>query len=412
MKYSEKVWKYFNFTKVMHGTAERSDGSKYRRLDINISGKKEITYLINLIIVGVFLFWPLIVSIWHANTSDEILLTNQEKEILAIITNIILPAIIVIIKVFLQIKEYKITEPKPRNIDIYKRELPSKLRPAHVCMLMYDGMIDSTALAATILDLVDKGYLEIITENVNIEEFFSQEKIILRKTKKTTEDLFKYEKFLIEWFIDYYGNGEEIDNFTIQEALKQWAKGKKPCELFEHFQALVAISFPLNVFYDKTVKEQEDDYVNNLFLALLLSFIPIPYIMGIPIAFLLANIFTKKPNYIINKRGVDERDSWLDFKRYLMEFTLIKDKSDEDIILYNNYLVYSVALGVNEILRVKIERFFSDALYNESMPYSARYNYKNDTTISDEFSDDDNDIQKIENDIKEELEKYKKINES
>ncbi len=56
---------------------------------------------------------------------------------------------------------YKKNESKPQNINIYQRELPEKLRPAHVRVLIYDGIIDSNTLASTILDLVNCGYLKL-----------------------------------------------------------------------------------------------------------------------------------------------------------------------------------------------------------------------------------------------------------
>ena len=54
------------------------------------------------------------------------------------------------------IKRYfilKIKASKPYNINIYNRDLPSNLTPAHVRLLIEDGLIDAKTLASTIKSL-------------------------------------------------------------------------------------------------------------------------------------------------------------------------------------------------------------------------------------------------------------------
>ena len=42
---------------------------------------------------------------------------------------------------------FKKLEGNPTNINIYERELPSKLKPAHVRMILNDGLIDAVSFA-------------------------------------------------------------------------------------------------------------------------------------------------------------------------------------------------------------------------------------------------------------------------
>ena len=92
---------------------------------------------------------------------------------------------------------FKTKEPKPKNINLYNRELPDNLTPAHARLLVYDGTIDSKTLACTILDLVDRGHLKL--ESGNKSEIFAKE-LFISKTNKSQNDLFEYEQFLINWF--------------------------------------------------------------------------------------------------------------------------------------------------------------------------------------------------------------------
>ena len=135
---------------------------------------------------------------------------NKNIGIYAIIA--IIAIIIVIIKSKLL---YKRLEHKPININIYQRDLPSNLRPAHVRLLLNDGLIDEKSLVSTIVDLIDKGYFEIRRGEKEVEDktdLFRNREIILYKTSKSTDGLLRYEKFIIDWFIEKYGDGKQVSS--------------------------------------------------------------------------------------------------------------------------------------------------------------------------------------------------------
>lgn len=118
-------------------------------------------------------------------------------------------------------------------------------------MLLNDGKIDEKTIAATLLDLIDKGFIEISKtgERANI---FSNEEIVLTKNNKEDSELFRYEKFLLELFFDIYGDGKNVSNLQIKKALRDTTSEISPSVYFEYFQALVTISFPLDRYYAKT----------------------------------------------------------------------------------------------------------------------------------------------------------------
>ncbi len=133
--------------------------------------------------------------------------------------NIWIYAVIGLIAIMIVIIKSKLTykklEHKPINVNLYQRDLPSNLRPAHVRLLLNDGLVDEKSLVSTIVDLIDKGYLEIRRGEKEVEDktdLFRNREIILYKTSKSTDGLLRYEKFIIDWFIEKYGDGKQVSS--------------------------------------------------------------------------------------------------------------------------------------------------------------------------------------------------------
>lgn len=48
------------------------------------------------------------------------------------------------------------------------------------------------------------------------------------------------------------------------------------------------------------------------------------------------------------KKGALEYNKWKKFEKFMVEFTLIKEKNYQNIVLLGKYLSYSIALGINK----------------------------------------------------------------
>ena len=268
-----------------------------------------------------------------------------------------------------------------KNIDIYNRQLPSKLTPAHVRLLINDGLIDSESLAATILDLVDRGYLKLSATRV--DDLFNKE-IFISVTDKNQDDLFDYEKYLINWLFDK----NNISSLEIKNKLHN--AQSNPSEDFNIFQGLVLLSFPINSYYTKNKNNSLSFCIWGILclINIVLFFIPtlntyavILYgifmsIFSIGLVLLLAN----SVSYRLNDTGKDLIIDYLRLKKYLEEFTLIQDKSSEQIVLWNYYLSYSIALGIESIAFKEINEFFGNEIYYfnySSAPNENTNNYIN-----------------------------------
>ena len=331
------------------------------KTDIHISSKNiKIYFIIYVIMFFFFLFIPCLWFLFFPSPSNE-----RKPDILLTLCVFISIFMINILYIFTRRHIlFKKNEAKPRNINIYNRDLPDNLTPAHARLLVSDGKIDDRTLASTILDLIDRGFLNL--ESNNREEMFTKD-LLISKTNKSQEDLFDYEKYLIDLFFEE----EKINSLELHKKLNE--EKTNPCEKFSIFQGLVLLSFPLNKYYKSSgfsIKKLKK-YAYLLLISLMAFFINI-FIKSILLLgireffalFSLANILFSPPSYLLNDNGAEIRDSYFDLKKYLTDFSFITDKTSEMIVLWNYYLSYSIALNMEGEAYKEIANFFGNEIYN------------------------------------------------
>ena len=393
MKYKTYIQNYFNFSSGL-----KTSIKKHKKSFIHISGKPNkstITFFLLFCTFMTFLYCACI-------TNPIIFIYNIKIDYSLFIIYTILISIISIIIVFIKsIIVFKMKEPIHKNLNIYNRDLPSNLRPLHVRMLLTDGRIDEISLAATILDLIDRDYLQITDankNNINKESLF-RKNLIITKTNKLYDNLLKYEIFLIEWFIKYCGDGKSVSSNELHKKLIDEKNNINTHEYFEFFQALAIVSFPLKKYYKKeNIGKKRAIYA----LLIFCFFIPtIPFIGLFLEIFSIGNLFFCTPLYTLNNIGVEEKDNWLDLKNYLNDFSDIKNKTAEMIILWEYYLSYSVALTIKSIAQQEITDFFGENIY-----YSNNNQCVKELNYNDFITNQKESFKQIEQDILEEEKKY------
>ncbi len=399
MKFLNAVYYKLNLSNAV--SFEVSSGSKgKRKMEVRISNKNLKTiFLTYLLFSFVMIFFICLIylvpnfssfQIFHQNISNltnkedfsdlfvhskqPFLLNSKETIFIAIIIFIICTAYGLIKRAII----LKTKESKPKNINIYNRELPDNLTPAHARLLIYDGLIDSETLASTVLDLIDRGYLNL--EIDHREDLFTKN-IFISKTNKSQEELFEYEKYLINWFFDT----DKISSYDLHKKLNDASTNSS--EKFCIFQGLVLLSFPLNKYYKKFYNKTKRIiytlcFISFFIFAFTLFFIKNKVLFEISIflpLFGLANWLLASPTYLLNDVGVETKDSYLDLKKFLIDFSLISEKSSEMIILWNYYLSYSVALGIDGKASNEIKAFFGNNIFN----------------VNNQNSNNDEEIQKL-----------------
>lgn len=303
------------------------------------------------------------------NTIESNDISNIFKNIfspllLSIVINIMLIGINCIY-IFYKIKIKSIKkDSKPININIYNRDLPEAITPAHARLLVYDGKVDEMTLASTIMDLIDRGYLKIETI-MNKEDIFTKDIFILR-TNKNQDKLFDYEKYLINWFFD----SERKSSIDIHKLLIN--DNTNPCEKFSIFQGLLLLSFPFDRYYRKKYNMNKLEIISVILIFVSFFIFPISMFVNSYLYFLwefiflfgFSNIIFKDSVYSINQKGVEVRENFLSLKKFLIEFSKINEKTSEMISLWDFYLSYSIALGIEGIANEEISNFFGNNIYN------------------------------------------------
>ena len=250
------------------------------------------------------------------------------------------------------------------NLDYYNRELPSNLKPAHVRMLLNDGLVDDMSLAAPILDLIDRGYLSINT--IKKEEFFSKQ-FIISTTNKDQSDLLSYEKFVITWL---FNNGS-ISSDDLKTKLRN--PDNNPGDDFNIFHGLVLLSFPYSKYYttrEENAKKIVACIVSIVFLFVFLkvfylfSFLYICNIISFLLAIFIVNYVLLINKYKLNKNGKIMINEYLKLKKFLDDFSSISEKNSENIVLWDYYLPYSISLGIYGVASKEISDFFGYEIHN------------------------------------------------
>jgi uncharacterized membrane protein len=376
MSYKDKVYNYFKFSSSVY---------------TSINGKnKQSVQITGRINRKAFIFWLVFSLIFSflAYAMNEKLFKNNMGLLIVIMILFIVTIAMVLIKSKLVFKNL---EPKNTNINLYNRELPSNLRPAHVRILTNDGLVDQLSLASTIVDLVDRDYLEISKEENASKKtgLFKDENLKLIKTSKSDKDLLKYEKFIIDWFINQYGDGKEVSQEQVNKGLLNNVDSSsyKPFEIFEEWQALVIMSFPINKYFRKIYQDRSRiTYAIFTFI----GFTPLIPILGQFLSIYgMGCLLFASPMYVFNKNGVNEGGEWLNLKRFLTTFGDMKNKTAEMVKIWDFYLTYSIALDVSSIATKEIKDFFGDNIFRgtgNSMENKSNFNGEKVSDLSNYIS--------------------------
>ena len=257
---------------------------------------------------------------------------------------------------------FKTIEEKSDNEKIYERNLPSSLRPAHVRLLLNDGLIDEISIASTIIDLIDKGYLQIDSKET-IEKLFRKDvNMTISKTGKDMSDLLEYEKFLINWFINECGDGVSVSSSRLHEMLND-REGTTSNDRYNNFKALVITSFPLEAFYTKHDSGTKKGIISLILIIIgMFAFKISPYLIFLPIIGYGMLLFLN-PSYTLNKNGVEEIKSWHLFKKFLKDNSIISEKTSEMVETWNYYLTYSIVMDINQTAKNEIIDFFGKNIH-------------------------------------------------
>ena len=292
----------------------------------------------------------------------------------------------------------------PKSKPKYYRELPSDLSPAEVNSLLYYIKIfgakkGSLAYSATLLNLYLKDHLDIV-ETVDKGFFFDTNELSLSLgTNQDTNQLKGHERIFfgliksalsghqtrtIEQIRSYFQSNAiatqnifenfdrqvnqklEKDNYLTKDNSLRFVK--RPFLIFIFFITFSLLTaLLLFVLFDSII------------LLLLSPFIPVyPFYL---IMFIKYVIYKK---YRPTEKGTVEIVLWQGFKNFLQDFTLFDEKELPDLTVWENYLVYAVALGEGDKLFEKLKLKYPELTATTTVHSASRLSKLN--TISNNSS--------------------------
>ena len=251
-------------------------------------------------------------------------------------------------------------EPKTDYQGIYEHEPPTNDPPAFVNALMGGfgknvGDLDQKAFQATIMDLINRGKLGVDSED---DTEFTKTTFL---TVKSTDGLERYEKELVDILRTYELNGR-ISFSYMQDCLREENQARSYQDRYNNWCQNFKNDYLPEEVFEEYFDQKGSDYmmyfgIGALILAIIVGALSIfIHFRGSFITTLFAIFFAIvgvacliMPSGIGGKytlKGKLYTERWDKFKKFLKDYSLIKEHPPESIAIWNQYLVYATALGV------------------------------------------------------------------
>lgn len=260
----------------------------------------------------------------------------------------------------------------------YLRELPYEYSPAVMAVLWNFGKVTPKEITATLMDLVRRKVLQLKVENTEKHSILgskSEESYIFSKLEANTVELNQHEKFLVDWLINDIGNGTEINLDELKSYTMTVENAARFKESYDAWVALVNLEADRYKFFDKST-------VSGIVLGIISGIFGIGFgvftliVHGNILGFILL-LFTSIALIIYSalvkrrtKTGVEHFSKWKAFRKYLVDFSMLKEAEVPAIILWEHFLVYAISLGVaKEVIKQLKVVFRDDDFKNSGLTY-------------------------------------------
>lgn len=312
---------------------------------------------------------------------------NVFSAIVAIIT------LFFITRLFKNIKILRNTEKKfkPTTKLEYFRDIPYEdATPAEALFVMSTGTNKafSSSFSANILDLCLKKYitLEVIDKGAIIKS--NVVKITFQK--KEAENLKEDEKLTFEFLKEVARDKDELTTKDITKYLEK--NTSKVRKLDAKIEKILEAEETKKGNYLKKNYEMKNNYTGMSAMYGVFSFIAIPFIavfsmdilssiLSIAFMILMATLFLNtiitgliatKIN-VLSQKGIDEQEQWKAFKKYMEEFSLLKDKEVPALAIWEKYLVFATAFGISDKVLKQLKVIYPEMTDINSAMYTYSY---------------------------------------
>lgn len=279
---------------------------------------------------------------------------------------------------------------KPSTKLQYFRELPYEdATPAEALFVMSTGMNKSfsSSFSANILDLCLNKYisLEVVGNGGIIKSSIVKITLLDKDSSRLKED----EKLTLEFLQEVAGNDKELTTKDITKYLEKHVS--KVDKLNNKLEKIIETEEIQKGNYNKENYKKMNNYggivaVYTLFaifsFLLIIFFVAVMSTTLVPIAILLIAILTINAivlgmmSYKVNvfsQKGVDEKEQWKAFKKYMEDFSLLKEKEVPALVVWEKYLVFATAFGISEKVLKQLKVIYPEITDMNSAMYSYSY---------------------------------------
>ena len=268
-------------------------------------------------------------------------------------------------------------EPKIDYKAEYERDIPTDDPPAIVNAICGPGFSkkvgvpDMDGFKATIMDLINRKYFILQTQPSDKEGYGVDGSMFLKvNTEKESSKLKRFELNVMNFLTQFEDDGV-ISMDAISDDLSNRESAKSFRETYMGWVDNIKNQFLNDNELNKFFNRKGDNYLKIfggvglavsviVFIFALMDSLPtadIALVMSIVLG-VVAIISLILPEKIAGQwttYGEEYDAKWNNFKKYIKDFSLIKEYPPESIVIWNKYLVYATALGAADAVRKAME---------------------------------------------------------
>lgn len=250
---------------------------------------------------------------------------------------------------------------------------PTENTPAEVAFLYHNKVLRNRDILATLLDLINKGYID-FSEKDAFEKKEDQNIELTLNSSKTLSVLKRHERHLIKWYFEEIGDGEKVnlDQLENYTSLGE-TNSTKFLNMRSTFFSLVKEAIVVDGIYDTDYKKNKESIrkylvispivlVIGFFLVLILNVniaVPALIIIVFSLLFYLATFGGDR----LTKKGMTIKKQWGRYKNYLNEIMKREDLDYDDIDFLEEKLVFATTFGLKSSLQMKFDKLVDENRY-------------------------------------------------
>ncbi len=251
-------------------------------------------------------------------------------------------------------------EPEPGPPEGYYRELPADYTPAELGVLWRFGLVQPADLVATVLDLVRRGYLTIeiggTVEEASSGVASGDSGYTIERTDKA-EGLLPLEAGVLALL---FGNPMEPGSRLAIERRTGLPKEVKAriARGYQKWTAAVHKAAEAHAFFDLASMRMRWVVLGVGILLVFGGWYEVVYslaesdasrLLRVGLATMASGVLLMPGSGAIRRRsqrGADDLRRWQGFRRFLLDFSTLRDAEPPAVAVWEHYLVYAVPLGV------------------------------------------------------------------